>query len=93
MYKKRGVKYLMARFEERMTLTKQQLLIQERIDFAKKLKSLEEAKADVIHMDETSFNVWQKPGRTWMGSERVTAQKNSTGLQNLTVFGAVGACL
>ena len=52
-----------------------------------------EAKADIIHMDETSFNVWQKPGRTWMGSERVTAQKNSKGLQNLTVFGAVGACL
>ena len=28
-----------------------------------------------------------------MGAERVTAQKNSKGLQNLTVFGAVGACL
>ena len=41
-------------------------LIHERIAFARKIQRLIDRGADLCYMDETSFNIWDPPKRTWM---------------------------
>jgi len=50
---------------------------------------------DIIYMDETTFQAWCNPDRTWMGDGdlRVAAPRNETHLSSATVFGAMGTCL
>lgn len=50
--------------------------------------------ANVIYMDETTFQLWNKPQRTWMSREEpVVAPLNFSRLKSVTLFGAIGLCL
>ena len=45
-------------------------------------------------MDETTFQVWNKPAKTWMPREKsVDAPLNNQFLSSVTLYGAVGGCL
>ena len=67
MYRRHGVKYLQAKVVKRLGNAHEARLEQQRIAFARKLSSLQEQRRGdrIIYMDETTFQIWPKPSRTW----------------------------
>ena len=64
----------------------------ERSVFARKLGQLPvEA---LVYADETTFDIWTPPSRTWQGPDaKVVIPMNQKHLKNITVFGAMGLVL
>lgn len=79
----------------RLSEQKELIRIQERITFSVTVDKLQRSGSDIIYMDETTFQVWASPNRTWMGDGmlRVAAPLNKSYLKSVTVFGALGASL
>ena len=66
MYKRNGVKYLQAKKAKRLSSAHEFRIEQERIAFARKLDGLlREDPAQVVYMDQTTFQIWPKPTKTW----------------------------
>ena len=70
-------------------------LDRERVAFARRLHTLQEQHGDnVIYMDQTTFQLWPKPTKTWQfGQASIAAPENMKFLSAVTLFGAVGRCL
>ena len=50
--------------------------------------------ADICYMDETTFNIWDPPKRTWMQKKcKMIVPINLKKLQNITLYGAIGKAL
>ena len=67
----------------------------ERIAFARKLDTLQRQHNDqLLFMDQTTFQIWPKPSKTWqLSSAPIAAPENMKFLSSVTLFGAVGPCL
>ena len=67
----------------------------ERIAFARKIHGLQRTCGDqLIYMDQTTFQIWPKPIRTWqLASAPITAPENYNFLSAVTLFGAIGNCI
>ena len=92
IYKRNGVKYSKARKATRLTTNAEAKLMVQRANFAHKLLGLP---VDLlVYADETTFDVWSPPSRVWQSAEcQVVIPLNKKHLKNLTVYGAIGACL
>ena len=92
IYKRNGVRYLQAKKKKRTTPAHEARLEQERIVFARKLDGLQRnCGRDLIYMDQTTFQIWPKPSKTWQrGAETISAPENYSYISSVTLFGAVG---
>ena len=69
-------------------------VIEDRIQFCRKLARLKAQNAPLIWIDETTFQLTGRPYRTWMAINKpITAPHNDPKLISLTVYGAVSNCL
>ena len=96
IYKRNGIRYLQAKTAKRQAPEREEELEADRIAFARKLKSLEGPRTSnrIIHMDQTTFISWPKPGRTWFPPGKgVLAPQNKDFLSSVTLYGAIGQCL
>lgn len=97
IYRRNKVSYRQAKKETRLSDERELQLMHERNQFAIRLKKLIEqgrGQDGLIYMDETTFQLWEKPKKTWMSSDcQVIAQLNNRKLESVTLFGAIGPCL
>ena len=78
----------------RLSEEREHKLIKERIAFARRLNNLMSRDADICYMDETTFNIWDPPKRTWMQKNcKMIVPINLKKLQNITLYGAIGKSL
>jgi hypothetical protein len=69
-------------------------LQKEREVFAVKLGKLIATGADIVYIDETTFNNTLREGRTWQISKTpVELEVNNKRLKGVTLYGAIGYCL
>ena len=47
----------------------------------------------IIYADEATFQATYRPGKTWMGGQRLVVPRNWNPLRSVTVFGAVSSSL
>ena len=66
VYKKNNIAYKQPGKTNRLSEEREKALVHERILFARRLKRLIDKGADICYMDETTFNIWDPPKRTWM---------------------------
>ena len=91
MYKRNGVKYLQAKKARRVTSAHEARLELERVDFANRIHTLEQQGEGLIYFDETTFQIWPKPTRTWQHSSAlIAAPENMKFYSAVTLYGAVG---
>ena len=79
LYRRNGVDYRQAKKVTRFDSEKQLRIEEERVEFAKKLRRLQEGRGfnRLIYMDQTTFLIWPKPAKTWFSRERaVQARQN-----------------
>ena len=79
----------------RVTEAHEARLMVERANFAMRYTQLLQQKngGDIGFMDETTFSLWNTPTRTWMSAEnQIAVPLNSTRLQSVTLYGAIGKC-
>ena len=90
-YKSNGVSYKKPGKVNRLSEERELRLMQERIAFARKLQRLIDRGADVCYLDETTFNIWDAPKRTWMQKAcSMVVPINRQKLHNITLYGAIG---
>lgn len=69
-------------------------ILEERAVFAVKLARLITQGRDIIYMDETTFNNYMRPRKTYMYPEcPVTSEISLTRIGGVTLYGAIGNCL
>ena len=95
LYKRNGVRYLQASKIKRLPPSKERTFELERISFARKLHGLQQlCGEEIVYMDETTFLLWPKPGKTWQkGPKTIGAPENLTFYSAITLFGAVGKAI
>ena len=64
-YKRNGVTHRQAKVGTRLSIAKERALLTERIAFARKLLRWMQTNTPLIFFDETTFQIWVKPGKTW----------------------------
>jgi transposase len=90
-YAKHGVRNLSTNFAYRQSLAADPADVRA---FAVRLAELVRRGEPLVYFDESSFHMWLRRSRTWMLPEHpVPLVLNQLRGENVTVYGAIGACL
>jgi transposase len=90
-YRKHGVRNLSTNFAYRQSLAADPADVRA---FAVRLAELVDSREPLVYFDESSFHMWLRRSRTWMfPSDPVPIVLNQLRGENVTVYGAIGACL
>ena len=87
-YRKNGVRYLFGNYAYQQSLAVKRSTI---LDFALELAQMIKENKAIVFFDESSFNMWMRPRKTWHNPEEpVTIMINKDRGHNVTVYGAIG---
>ena len=95
LYKRNGISFKQAKSKRRLEPAREQRYELERIAFARKLHGLQQTCADqIIYLDQTTFQIWPKPVKTWQLKDApIAAPENYKFMSAVTLYGAVGECI
>lgn len=96
LYKRHGIKFLKPQTVYLQELRKDQAELQTaRMNFSLRLAAaISDSSMRTIYIDETTFNTWQRPDRSWMHADRrVRIPLDSQRVGRVTLYGAIGSGL